>query len=107
MSRVLFAIARFVLWNLLRPKWVAFTTRDGGRPELGLRIWNIIFSLYKGHVITYRVGEIFNLRAPEKREFGESLHPAEVSQDISTKPTLVLPRPIMIDRPPPGIGKSN
>lgn len=60
---------------LLRPKWVVFTTHDdpSESPELGLRIWGVIFALYKAEV--YSPSQLATVRPPEKREFGESLHP--------------------------------
>lgn len=61
---------------VLRPKWVVYTTcPEDTTLELGLQIWGVIFSMYKGSVYTLTKKTIFTTRPPYKREFGESLHP--------------------------------
>jgi hypothetical protein len=70
MKRLFKNLVRFIL----RPKWVAFnTTHDQGKPELGLKIWGVVFSMYKADL--YIPSDVVNIRRPEKREFGESLRP--------------------------------
>jgi hypothetical protein len=64
---------RIVFW-LLRPKWVVFRTQDDTSDELGLKVWGVVFGLYKGDVLPYR-DTLTTMRKPAKREFGESLHP--------------------------------
>lgn len=61
--------------KLVRAKWVVFTTVDDSKPELGLKVCGIVFALYKGEV--YCPSNVNFERQPEKREFGESLHPLD------------------------------
>jgi len=63
--------------KILNPKWVVYTTNDDPKPELGLMVWGVIFCLYKGYVWVPSKDSIVYIRPPEKREFGESLHPVE------------------------------
>ena len=76
--------------KILRPKWVAFNTTDGmGKVELGLKIWGVVFAMYKAYV--YLPSDIINERRPQKWEFGESLYPdpGECENDRQqTKSTL-------------------
>ena len=69
---------RFMKWfvaNIIRPKWVVFNPEDvpDSNPELGLKIFGIIVGFYKARELYYT--EYCNVRQPEKREFGECLHP--------------------------------
>lgn len=62
--------------HILRPKWVAFQYDDSKDPndyELGLMVFGAIVALYKGDIIIPSNPK--NIRAPGKREFGESLFP--------------------------------
>jgi hypothetical protein len=67
---------KFVLF-LLRPQWVVFQTEGEDFPELGLKIWGVIFALYKADV--YVPESATAIRRPQKREFGESLHPCFIA----------------------------
>jgi hypothetical protein len=58
---------------ILRPQWVAFTTPDDPTPKLGLKIWGMVFGLYKADVLCYSKADLAYVRRPHKREFGESL----------------------------------
>lgn len=61
---------------IVRPKWVAFSSNDTpSEIELGLLVWGRVISLYKGEVLVYEPNNLLDVRAPEKREFGESLYP--------------------------------
>ena len=64
---------KWLVKTILRPSWVVFTTPECNSPELGVKVWGVIFALYKGEA--YFPSQVDTVRAPAKREFGESLHP--------------------------------
>lgn len=64
-----------ILSFILQPRWIAYHSSDCNRWELGLSVWGVTFSLYKGEVFIPR--DVQHPREPLKREFGESLHPAD------------------------------
>lgn len=70
-------IKKWIVKNIIRPKWVAFEYNEGnpedGNIELGISIFGVIIGLYKADTIY--PDKVKNVRIPEKREFGESLHP--------------------------------
>lgn len=66
---------KWLVKNIIRPQWVSFEYHDGkpGANELGLSIFGVVVGYYKAETIyPYKAK---NIREPEKREFGESLHP--------------------------------
>lgn len=65
--------AKFIVQKIIRPKWVAFQYPDGDGHELGFSIFGVVIGLYKADTIYPSNPQ--NIRRPEKREFGESLHP--------------------------------
>lgn len=57
--------------KLISFEWVVITCEDG--QELAVRLFGcIIIGYYKGDI--YFPTNIRDIRAPEKREFGESVH---------------------------------
>lgn len=66
-------LVKFFVKNILRPKWVVFTCSDDEQPELGLSIWGVVVSIYKG-------GELYpttivHTRKPDRYEFPSCLRP--------------------------------
>lgn len=69
-------MAKWIVRYLIRPKWVSFEYSDAnGENELGISIFGVIIGLYKGD--TMYPNNPNNIRAPEKREFGESIYPVK------------------------------
>lgn len=64
---------KWLVEKILRPTWVVFTTKECDNPELGVKVWGVVIALYKGEA--YFPSQIATIRQPDKREFGESLHP--------------------------------
>ena len=66
---------RWIVKNIIRPKWVSFEYEDAtnGENELGFSVFGVVVGLYKANTIYPDNPK--NMRKPGKREFGESLHP--------------------------------
>lgn len=68
---------KWIVKNIIRPKWVSFEYGDSthGENELGISIFGVVVGLYKARTIYPDTTK--HVRRPKKREFGESIFPVE------------------------------